>query len=374
MLFIFPALAILCAVAWFIILGNPKYIRIENSSKKSEYKPKSVSILIPARNEEQNIDKLLESIFREKTNLDIPLEVIVIDDHSEDSTAEIARDYGATVLKPPPLPTGWKGKPWACIQGAEIATGEWLLFLDADTWFEADGLVNLMGIVKNKTTTHSICPYHITHNTYEQLSTFFNVMMVAGSDNFSLPANSPDKKNILFGQSLLILSANYKLINGHELVKDKVLENVYLSEILRTNDILLDNYLGKNVLSMRMFSNGLNELLLSWKKGFVSGAAAVSKKALISSSIWITGAMFTIVSLIVASFGFGDNLFLYLSLIAYTIFVTQCSLSFRMVGRFRWWTAWLFPFLLIFYQCLFFTALIQAKRGIKTQWKGRDVA
>jgi len=379
MLFIFPALGILCALAWFIILGNPKYIK---RKEDSSYKPKSLTILIPARNEEQNIGKLLESITKEKNKLDIPLQVIVIDDHSSDLTAKISNRLGATTIPAKPLPTGWKGKPWACHQGAEIATGEWLLFLDADTYFEPDGLKTLLTIIKDGATTHSICPHHFTQKPYEQLSAFFNVMMIAGSNNFSHPTNSPQKQTLLFGQSLLISKANYQSIEGHQAVKDKVLENVHLSEILHQKNLPQDNYLGKDILSMRMFPTNLTELSQSWKKGFVSGASAVPKKNLIYSSIWITGAMFTTVSIFVAilatflatKIGFGNDLFLLTTLIAYLTFVAQTTLSFRMAGRFHALCPWVFPLLLIFYQYLFFTALIQSKRGKQTQWKGRDVS
>ena len=95
----------------------------------------NLSIIIPARNEEQNLPVLLCSINAQTVK---PPEVIVVDDGSTDRTAEVAREFGAAVIASKPLPDGWRGKTWACQQGAQAATGDLLLFLDADTWFAAD--------------------------------------------------------------------------------------------------------------------------------------------------------------------------------------------------------------------------------------------
>ena len=90
-------------------------------------------MIIPARNEAHNLPRLLESLASQSVQ---PREVIVVDDGSTDDTAEIARRHGAEVLVSKPLPEGWRGKPWACHQGAEAASGDLLCFVDADTCFE----------------------------------------------------------------------------------------------------------------------------------------------------------------------------------------------------------------------------------------------
>ena len=108
------------------------------SSQKTNTIPRpTMSIVIPARNEATNIPNLLRSL---KGQIKADDEVIVVDDHSEDNTAAIAEREGATVLKSKEMPPGWTGKTWACYQGAQSATSEILLFLDADTIIENDGL------------------------------------------------------------------------------------------------------------------------------------------------------------------------------------------------------------------------------------------
>jgi hypothetical protein len=100
-----------------------------------------VSIIIPARNEEHNLPRLLRSLAAQPVT---PKEIMVVDDGSTDRTAELARQLGATVIPSQPLPDGWRGKTWACHQGANDSTSDRLLFVDADTWFEPDGLARIL--------------------------------------------------------------------------------------------------------------------------------------------------------------------------------------------------------------------------------------
>ncbi|MCU1603233.1 MAG: family 2 glycosyl transferase, partial [Frankiales bacterium] len=83
-----------------------------------------VSVLVPARDEAHRIAPLLRTLPRD-------VEVLVLDDHSSDGTADLVRAQGFTVLDGQPLPRGWLGKPWACQQLADAATGDVLVFVDA---------------------------------------------------------------------------------------------------------------------------------------------------------------------------------------------------------------------------------------------------
>lgn len=89
----------------------------------------TISVVVPARNEASRLPECLRSI----VGAPAVVEVIVVDDCSEDATASFARDAGATVITGSPLPEGWVGKVWALHQGVSQAKGEWVVMLDADT-------------------------------------------------------------------------------------------------------------------------------------------------------------------------------------------------------------------------------------------------
>ena len=153
-----------------------------------------------------------------------PREIIVVDDGSTDRTAEVARELGATVIASQPLPDGWRGKTWACHQGAQAATGDLLLFLDADTWFEPDGLARILSgypAARSRSDRTTRCG-----KPYEDLSLFFNFNMTVGT----VPGG-------LFGQMLLVDRESYRRVGGHETVKGRILENFLLAGQFRAAGI-----------------------------------------------------------------------------------------------------------------------------------------
>ncbi|MFQ6069104.1 MAG: glycosyltransferase [Candidatus Aminicenantales bacterium] len=120
-----------------LFLNLLRNIKMMNEQKKLELKEPLplVSVLVPMRNEERNIENCLRSLLKQ----DYPcLEIIVLDDNSTDSSYEIAHRLTAEavnlkVVKGKKLPPGWNGKNWACHQLSQLARGEWFLFTDADT-------------------------------------------------------------------------------------------------------------------------------------------------------------------------------------------------------------------------------------------------
>ena len=110
---------------WFIIWHVP-YLKYQ-PNKHNNFS--DLSIIIPARNEESNLPILLTSLAQQSIN---PLEILVIDDDSQDNTKEIATKFGAKVIQPTRNDNGWVGKSAACCSGAQAANGKLLLFLDSD--------------------------------------------------------------------------------------------------------------------------------------------------------------------------------------------------------------------------------------------------
>ncbi|MBL9128985.1 MAG: glycosyltransferase, partial [Verrucomicrobiales bacterium] len=208
MLILLPITLVLWA-AGFLLLG--RLVPLVGTPARGV--PPTVSVVIPARNEELNLPTLLGSFAAQSVK---PHQILVVDDGSTDRTAETARRYGATVVASQPLPEGWRGKTWACHQGACHATGELLLFVDADTWFEREGLAGILGGYRGG--AFSVGPYHAVRKAFEDLSLFFNFAMTAGT----VPGG-------LFGQMLLVDRESYRRAGGHEAVRGRVLENVRLA-------------------------------------------------------------------------------------------------------------------------------------------------
>ena len=355
---------LMAAISMRLLFG-----RLREVPKALADRDPGVSVIIPARNEAANLRKLLPSLTGQKLR---PLEIIVVDDQSEDGTAEVARSLGAKVLSGKALPEGWFGKPWACQQGAEDAKGEVLLFLDADVELEEDALSRLAAeTLKKPGAVLSVCPWHRTELPYEQLSVFFNLLMVGGIGAFTWKGD--EARGIgLFGQTMWIPSSLYQEIGGHHKVRLTVLENFHLSRELEEIGVERACYLGRGCISMRMFPGGMSEMMSSWAKGFSSGAGLTPKRVLLLSSLWLTGLMILTVNLFLLPLG--DVISTMTVLGVYILMAVLLAGLFRKIGDFTRSNALLFPLSLLFYQGLFGSSLIRKRQGGTVQWKGRDVA
>jgi 4,4'-diaponeurosporenoate glycosyltransferase len=323
----------------------------------------TVSIIIPARNEEQNLPRLLASIFRSPTS---PAEVLVVDDGSTDNTAALAASLGARVLTAAAKPAGWTGKSWACYQGAQNATGNLLLFLDADTYFLPGGLDRFLSRwlrERDPRLVLSLLPYHAMNAAYEQLSLFFNVLMAAGAGGFGAVATPR-----LFGQSLLISREAYFGVGGHAAVRGVVLENLRLASRLRACGARILCVGGQGTLHMRMFPEGFRQMSESWAKAFIQGAADSARPVLALAIVWIS-ALWSTTFLMLMPPDYGRPS---LALV-YLLLALQIASLARRLGTYRVLTCLLFPLPLAYYCVVFGQAGMRRALGRKTMWRGRAV-
>lgn len=307
-----------------------------------------VSVIIPARNEEHNLPALLSSLETQSVR---PREVLVVDDGSTDRTAEAARRHGATVIASEPLPEGWRGKTWACHQGAQAATSRLLLFVDADTWFEPNGLARVLATYTGG--AFSIGPYHAVRRPYEDLSLFFNLNMTVGT--------VPDG---LFGQMLLVERESYWRVGGHESVKGRVLENFWLAGRFRAAGLPTRSATGRGAFSFRMYPHGCGELVEGWTKGFASGAGQTPRGVLGLVVAWMIG-------LVLAPMGWvmtGDWPWWGP---AYFLCAAQVGGFSRRIGAFRRLTALVYPLPLIFFFVVFARSALRSGKHVR--WKGRVI-
>ena len=175
---------------------TPYLDKFENSSNQI---PK-VSIILPARNEEKFIGKCLESFVNQDY---INYEIMAIDDSSDDKTWEIIEKYAkksdkVVPVKAAPKPDGWMGKNWACMEGFKRASGDLLLFTDADTVYSKKVLsLAVAHLLSEKLDVLTVIPRllcldNITKITLPMLSTFLH------SRYSALNVNNPKKRNWIF--------------------------------------------------------------------------------------------------------------------------------------------------------------------------------
>lgn len=355
------ALALLCA------LGLPAgFLLIRGIPLCPPHQPRSavrLSIVIPARNEEQNLPRLLASIADSSMRL---AEVLVVDDGSTDDTAGIAQRFGACVMTSLPLPSGWTGKSWACHQGAQCATGDLLLFLDADTYFVAGGLDRVIAhwsLQQDRRLVLSLLPYHETVAAHEQLSIIFNVLMAAGAGGFGIVA-APR----LFGQSLLITKETYVVAGGHEAVSGIVLENLRFAEMLRGCGARIVCFGGRGTLHMRMFPEGFSQMSESWVKSFIQGATDSGGFVLFSAIVWIS-ALWSTAMLLIAPRNYSRPALA----VVYLLFSLQLILFARQLGSYRFLICLLYPLPLAYYCFIFGRSAVRRVFGRKSVWRGREV-
>lgn len=322
-----------------------------------------ISIIIPARNEEQNLPRLLTSI---RNAPPTSPEIIVIDDSSTDATASVAALAGATVVTAAALPDGWTGKTWACAQGFEGSQGALLLFLDADTWLEPTGLNRLISAWEqhsSDTIALSVLPFHVTHSRYEELSLFFNLLMAFGAGGFGALGKAK-----LFGQCLLISRDLYQAAGGHAAVRGRILENLALADRIEAAGGRCICLGGRGVLQVRMFPDGLNQLCESWKKAFADGAAASDSAVLTLAIVWLS--TLCTIFLLVCCVSWPLRAF---GALLYFLAAFQTHWFARQVGSFRWSTALLYPIPLIFFFGLFTASLLNRILRRKVSWRGRNI-
>jgi len=329
----------------------------------------SVSIIIPARNEENSLPVLLASLRGQDLN---DTEIAVVVDESDDRTREAAEAKGVRTILAGPRPEGWFGKPWACYQGAMAAKGDILLFLDADTRLEENGLRRIVDTCIETDGVVSIQPYHRTKRLYEELSSFFNIVGMAGMGTFTLFGGRVRPVG-LFGPCVAIRKDTYFEIGGHAAVRRQVVEDLALGAKLKKQKHAVHCFGGKGTISFRMYPNGLRDLIDGWSKGFATGAAKTYLPILIAVVLWIGGGIsatrYAVEAISSAkplpALAWGASYFGYCAQVYWMLF---------RIGTFKVYTALLYPISLLFFILVFLYSafLIFIRRRVR--WKGATLS
>ncbi len=241
------------------LLVNLRSLKKLKRGEKPYIKPPLVSVLVPARNESEDIEKCVISLL----NQDYPnFEILVLDDNSKDDTIvklqKIKEKYPhLKIYSADALPGGWTGKNFACHILSRYAKGEWLLFTDADTVHKKDSISSSIdAAIKEKAELLSIMPdlemETISEKLYMPLVHFalLSFLPLGLMNDIRNP-----KAVIALGPFMFINAEFYRKIGGHKKIKNEIVDDLKLAREVKRNGgrvILMD---GQDKVSLRFYKN-----------------------------------------------------------------------------------------------------------------------
>src|SRR5271170_3921789 len=226
----------------------------------------AVSVIIPARNEEASLGACLQSLIKQNG---APLEIIVVDDHSTDRTREIALSFSSQqvrVIEAGPLPPGWTGKNNAVNSGSKTATGEWLLFTDADTIHLPGSLARSLEEAKRHgASLLSYSPEQIVKSFWEKAIMPVIFAELAASYRPSQVSDPNSPAAAANGQYILITRESYDAVGGHAAVAANLLEDVALARAVKQSGRKIFFRYAADAVQTRMYRN-FAQLREGWTK------------------------------------------------------------------------------------------------------------
>lgn len=345
-------------VTLFNFISNPKLHRV------AKHYPDKVSILIPARDEADNILTLLQSIHEQ----DYPnYEVIILDDGSSDNTYQLCADFAEKhsafkVIKGDDLPADWLGKNYACYQLAQQAKGDFFLFLDADEKVH-NGLINsaVHRMYLRNLSLLSLFANQEMHTTGEKLVVplmhyillnLLPLQLVYLVKNPSVAAAS--------GQFMLFDAESYTENQWHEQVKHKVVEDVEIMKAVKGSGYNGEALLANGMVSCRMYKS-YNEAINGFGKNFLAAFNYNVIGFLIYILLVISGPM-----LVIMTFDFQLIFFMF-----GLIILTRIMISLSAMQN-TFYNVFLHPLQMFSLTLIAFTA-IQKHLTKTTIWKGRKI-
>ncbi|MFA9390446.1 MAG: glycosyltransferase family 2 protein [Prolixibacteraceae bacterium] len=238
-----------------------------------EAEPSLVSILIPARNEEKNIEHCIKAILEQSyTNF----ELIVCDDQSQDQTAKIVqgfakKDQRIQLIHTGELPGGWLGKNRTCHILSQHAKGEYYLFLDADVRINGDIIARCRShSAREQLSLISIFPKQTMLSKAEKqtvpimnyiLLTLLPLILVRISSFTSLAAAN--------GQFMFFKAADYQKIQAHKILRNNKVEDIAIARLLKKNNLKISCQTGYETVTCRMYTS-YNEAVNGFARNIVA--------------------------------------------------------------------------------------------------------
>lgn len=324
-----------------------------------------VSVLIPARNEEDNLGNILSDLQRQNYR---NIEVIVFNDESSDRTKELARAYAAEdkrfrVIDSTGLPSGWLGKSHGCHQLAKHSRGDHLLFLDADVRLEYGLIESALAQMQNH-HLHllSVFPQQELHTWGEKLVVpVMNFILLSLLPMILTRKSTHSSLSAANGQFMLFEKNTYHRIIPHEQVKNEPAEDILIARLYKKAGLKMQCMTGNQTIRCRMYKN-LNEAI----NGFAKNIAQFFGGSLFTAFFyWLIGTFGTCFVLLTQSPA---------HIISLLVFITGINLFVSVAARqsFRLNLFLSIPRQLILGVIILFA--FKNKLQKKTLWKGRNIS
>ncbi|MBX3010210.1 MAG: glycosyltransferase [Caldilineaceae bacterium] len=269
------ALLVMGGIALYNLLTFPRLTpphALQPPATEQAYPP--LSILIPARNESATIGQTVSQLLAQSYPT---VELIVLDDHSTDATAQHATlaadgDPRFRLVRGDTLPIGWSGKNWACHQLAHLARYDQLLFTDADVQWHPGALLALSAMQQTtQADLLTVWPTQITQRWAERLVVPLMAFAVLAYLPVALVHDTPyPLAAAANGQCLLFQRRAYRACGGHAAIHDRVLDDVLLAQRIKASGSRLRMADGAGLVSCRMYRSS-QETINGYAKNILAG-------------------------------------------------------------------------------------------------------
>ncbi|MCX8054158.1 MAG: glycosyltransferase [Ignavibacteria bacterium] len=247
-------------------------IKLPRNPLEMENEP-LVSVLIPARNEENNLPILVNDILSQNYP---NLEIIIYNDASNDDTGIIAGNFSKKysfikVINGISLPEGWYGKPYACWNLGKHAKGDYLLFLDADVRISGNILLRSISYMQSKKLgLISIFPKQVMVSFGEKLVVpLMNIILLSLLPLVTVRSRFFPSLSAANGQFMLYNRDTYNKFNPYEQFKSNRVEDIAIAYFLKKNRVPVACFLGDDEITCRMYSS-FSEAIKGFAKNVIS--------------------------------------------------------------------------------------------------------
>ncbi|WP_018963420.1 glycosyltransferase [Coprothermobacter platensis] len=362
-IFLFVLYQLLNSLINFFLIRKPRQCGDLND-------PPRVSILVPARNEEENIAKCVQSLLlQDYTNY----EVLVLNDGSEDGTGKVLSMMANTderlqvIESADPLPEGWTGKNWACHRLFLQSTGDILIFTDADTFHSPKTITTMVQEMQRQDLSFiSGIPREVVVSFGEKITVPFISYSIVSIFPLFLSYFSPifSSLSVANGQFMMFNRHSYERIGGHAAVKGEIVEDIELAKLVRSHGLrMYTSYNLSGLVSCRMYG-GFKEAFNGLSKSYF---ALFSLRIIPSIFVW-TWMFLVAVYPFIALIRPPDTLLAICTIIMTTLIWLGTSIDYKLPR----YVVLFHPLITVVNSVIGFHSIAQGCTG-NTSWKGRTI-